>query len=299
VTAARTVDWEHHLDVIDMIAELVDRHQHREHYTLDESVLGYQLGRDHVVRAPSLLAQLEHANPSGEGEERSGGGYESRPPARIEALDTFMLIDQEASRWVRDWKIDDAGLSTIECVRKVGALLPQMDRCHRHKPLRKAGAVTCCEWHSAEHDVRRWWAQARIVAGWDVPAWRPDATCPLCEERGTLRVRFLSKVAVCTSCREIWDPSTISLLADHIREQTFTVRELARTPECGRMVDWEPERLTVLCPRCGSSRCRRALAIWLSCSRGEHLAGPAQLDGARFCRHCGTRAAGTTTRSAS
>lgn len=264
MTAARQVDWEHHVDVIDMIAELVDRHRHREHYTRDLTAgLGYRLGQDHVVDAPPLLQQLEAATPSpaGDTEAAAGGGFKSQPAAHVESIDTLILVDREASRWVREWKIDDAGLTTLDCVRKVGALMPRMDRCHRHKPARRGdGTVACCTWHAAEADVRRWWVQARIVAGWDSPAWRPDATCPMCDQRGTLRVRLSAKAAVCVECRDTWDPSTISHLADHIRAETFTVRAAGRVEPC-----WCPwpspiDRMGALCARCGSARCHRAVA---------------------------------------
>lgn len=265
MTAHAHTAWDQHqLDPIDMITELVDRHRHREHYTLDGHVNGYRLGRDHVVEAPPLLAQLEQATPtSAGGETEGGGGFKSQPAAHLESVDTLIQVDKEASRYVREHGDDDAGMSTRECVRRVGALMASMDRCHRHRGLRTAGRIACCQWHAVEHDVRRWWAQARIVAGWDSPAWRPDATCPLCGERGGLRVRLSAKAGICTECRETWDPSSIGLLADHIRAETFAGRADRRPVACGRLDDWEPEDLGVLCPKCGSSRCQRALAARL------------------------------------
>jgi hypothetical protein len=70
-----------------------------------------------------------------------------------------------------------------------------------------------------ERDIRRWWTQARIVTGWDSPAWRPDNTCPLCGVRGGLRVKLADQSGFCTECGETWTPETIALLADHIRSE--------------------------------------------------------------------------------
>lgn len=240
-----------HTHVLDLIAELTRPHQHREHYTTDP-VAGTRWTRDHITRVPPLLTQLEHASPSGEGEDRSSGGYESRPTARLEALDTLVWIDREASAWVRELGWDDPS-STAACVQLLGGLMAGMDRCDHRRPR-------CCPAHALEGDVRRWWAQARIVAGWDSPAWRPDATCPICAVRGSLRIRLSAKAGLCVDCRETWGPDTIGLLADHIRAESVQVRVLARDPEpCWCPWPTPVEFLGPLCPRCGSARCHRAV----------------------------------------
>lgn len=75
----------------------------------------------------------------------------------------------------------------------------------------------CCTAHHIEADVRRWWRQARIISGWDSPTYRPFATCPVCEKRKGLRINLGAQTAVCVECRTVWEPSTIGLLAEHVR----------------------------------------------------------------------------------
>lgn len=269
---AAPLPWDHNdLDVHDMVSELTRIHTHREHYVVQHGATTY--GRHHQTKVPALLDQLEHGVPSGRGDERSGAGYESRPAARLETLDALILIDHEASRWVRQYGHDDAGMTTVECVTKIGSLIPSLDKCNRRKPVRHAGQIICCGWHSAEHDVRRWWTQARIVAGWDNAAWRPDATCPICGVRGGLRVRFSANVAMCVgrsegddgrrvACGETWDPSTIYLLARHIREESFNSRP-GRPEPCWCPFPTPVDRMGPLCRVCGSARCHRAISAGL------------------------------------
>lgn len=210
MTAARQGAWEHEVDVVDMVAELTRPYQHREHYTTVTGATSY--GRDHVTKTPSLIHQLQHAAPTGEGLGR-GGGYESRPVARLEALDALTRIDLEAARWVRNLGDDDPG-STTACLRRLSSLLPSTQRCGSRSKM-----PGCCTWHEIERDVRRWWTQARIVTGWDQPAWRPDSTCPGCGVRGSLRIRLEDRAGLCVECRETWDASSYQVLADHVRSE--------------------------------------------------------------------------------
>lgn len=183
-----------------MITELTSHHSHREHYTV--RVDGRWQPGDHRTMVPPLLVQLLNT-PAAANEVQAGpmqGSYGSRPTARIEALDCLVRIDMEASRWLRDLGQDDP-VDTIRVVRQLGGML-------RGQPL-----VTRRE---LERDVRRWWTQARIVTGWDSPAWRPDNTCPLCSVRGGLRVKLGDQTALCIECGETWTSDQIGLLADHI-----------------------------------------------------------------------------------
>lgn len=84
------------------------------------------------------------------------------------------------------------------------------------RPTRK---VWCCTAHHIEHDVRYWWRQARIIAGWDSPTYRPFATCPACTARGGLRINLSTHTAVCVDCRTVWEPTSIGLLAEHVRQE--------------------------------------------------------------------------------
>lgn len=260
MTAAPKIDWSEHLDVIDMVAELVDRHHQSEHYTRDAAPGRTVWSSNHVVTAPPLLDQLQQATPTSAGDNETGGaGFRSQPAAHLESLDTLMLVDREASLWVRQHGHDDAGMTTVECVRRVGALMASMTRCHRHRPLRQNQQVICCPWHRAEGDVRRWWTQARIVAGWDTPTWRPDATCPMCDARGTLRIRLSAKAGLCVECRDTWDPSTIEHLAMHVMQETTQRQAASRVQPCWCPYPTPVDRIGQLCPACGSARCHRAV----------------------------------------
>jgi uncharacterized protein (DUF983 family) len=231
------------MDLVDYVRELTEPHQHREHFTIRRGHTWY--GQDHTTRVPSLLVQLEYATPTGQGEERANTGYASRPAGRLEALATLTTIDLEVSAWVRDLGEDDP-TSTAACLRLLSSLMPSADPVTRRHVLR---------------DVRRWWTQARVVTGWDSPAWRPDNTCPMCGERGSLRVRWADKAALCTECRETWDEANIGLLADHIRAESQRMSE-PRAPREPCRCPWPKPvvaDLSALCPWCGSARCVHAL----------------------------------------
>lgn len=238
------------LDVVDMLAELTRPHRHRETYTTDP-INGTRWTRHHNTRVPSLIHQLEHASPSGEGLGR-GGSYESRPVARVEALDVLVTIDHTAARWVRTLGEDDPG-TTSDVLRVLGGLIPGAETCNR--PHTKPG---CCTRHDIEHDVRRWYTQARIVTGWDTPPWRPDVTCPNCDKRGGLRIRLSDRSGMCVECRESWDPSGYQQLADHVRAESMS-RLGARVEPCWCPWPTPVDRIGELCRRCASGRCHRAV----------------------------------------
>jgi hypothetical protein len=154
----------------------------------------------HTTQAPALLDQLNDAQSTGDGT-NGAGGYKSRPAAWLEPVDTLALIDREASAWVRNLGDDDPN-STKACVLRVHGLWASASDDDKKR---------------IEGDVRRWWAQARVIAGWDSVAWRPDNTCPMCNERRSLRVKLGDQIAFCVDCRETWDDTNIGLLAEHIR----------------------------------------------------------------------------------
>ncbi|WP_157432593.1 hypothetical protein [Aeromicrobium sp. Root472D3] len=68
-----------------------------------------------------------------------------------------------------------------------------------------------------------------MLTGWDSPAWRPNNTCPLCGVKGGLRIRLDHHTGTCMDCRQTWDPSTIGLLADHIRVENHEDEETSAT----------------------------------------------------------------------
>lgn len=195
------------LDLFDLIRELTENHQHRELYFRKKKP------RYHITNNPSLLEQLGDAiEPKASVESGTARPAASKPSAALDAIDTLIRIDTEAARWLRHLGEDDPG-NTTTCVRHLGALAVSAEHCGR-KPR-----GDCCTYHAIERDTRRWWTWARIITRWDLPAWQPDNTCPLCGNRGTLRVRVTEKLATCIDCRETWDDTTIALLADHIRTE--------------------------------------------------------------------------------
>ena len=187
------------LDIHDHVEQLTRTHTHREPYTHRN---GAQLSMfTHLTMVPALIDQLDQADTSKKGDVGGSAGYTSRPAASIEAIDTLMFIDDEAARWVRKLGEDDPG-DTKACIIRVHAL-------HASTTGTQRGDI--------ERAVKRWWSQARITSGWDSPAWRPDNTCPVCEQRRSLRIKLADQMGFCVECRSMWLPEEIGLLADWIR----------------------------------------------------------------------------------
>lgn len=186
------------LDIHDHIEQLTQHHAHREPYTKRRGQETWTA--NHLTMVPPLIDQLDQPNAS-KGDVGSAAGYSSRPAASIEAIDTLMFIDHEAATWVRKLGEDDPG-NTKACIRRVHALHASQDG-----PTKS----------DIERAVKRWWSQARITSGWDSPAWRPDNTCPVCEQRRSLRIKLGDQIGFCVECRSMWDSTEIGLLADWIR----------------------------------------------------------------------------------
>lgn len=218
------------LDIHDWVEELTRTHAHREPYVRKDGGVTWTAG--HVTSVPPLVLQLIGAAPAGSGDQ-TGATPHSKPAARIEALDTVMLIDDEAGRWFARLgenqppgdRLDPRtqrpvpGTGTIARVTRLHALHASAPRCSRTHGRRDDAGAWCCLAHRLEHDVRRWWQQARIVTGWDSPAYRPHATCPVCEHRGGLRINLGMRAGMCVECRSLWSPEEIGLLAEHIRTE--------------------------------------------------------------------------------
>lgn len=237
----------HRPDLADIITELTTTHTHREPYTI-RTTNGWET-RHHTTRVPSLIQQLwDNDTPSAAAEEGPRPGYKSKPAARLDALDTATRIDLDASAWIRDLGEDDHHTDTAACIRQLWSLAVSADDSTRRE---------------VETDIRRWWTRARIVTGWDSPAWQPDATCPSCAERGTLRIRLSDQIGMCTNdaCRAVWEPDVIGLLADHIRAESAAGRAVRDAQDsCWCPIPAPPvDDLGHLCPRCGSWACTHAL----------------------------------------
>ncbi len=219
-------------DIHTVFEQLTRTHSHRERYEIRQGLTLWT--KDHVTEVPALIHQLLGAVPAGSREESgSSGGAKSKPAARIEAIDTAMLIDDEASRWLYRLRIDDpnerlnprTGLPNpaprASTAHATIAVLNRLHGAHASADSDNQRAI--------ERDARSWWHQARVITGWDSPSWRPNNTCPMCEQRRSLRINLILQAGLCVECREVWDSTTIGLLADHIRSENEDL--LADTPE--------------------------------------------------------------------
>ncbi len=239
------------MELVDYVRELTLAHSHAERYQVRNGTRWFS--KTHHTKVPSLMAQLwSNDIPSATAEEGPRPGFASRPAARLDALDAAVRIDLEATRWITDLGEQPRRLDTADTITQLHGLSASADRVTQK---------------AIERDVRRWWTQARIVTGWDSPAWTPDNTCPQCGERGTLKVKLADGIGMCThdACRVTWDKTTIGLLADHIREES----DAERKPRVGRGPCWCPWPMPIvpdlsrLCPSCGSVRCHHALGLRL------------------------------------
>lgn len=240
-------------DLHAMVDQLVTTHTQREPYRVPGGGTGVGFVAHHRVRVPSLIDQLLEPAPGGKGE-MGGSEAQARPAVRVEAHDTIELIAAEAGEWLdtlgavipgnaimassRLAVVRGSGAKrTLVLLRSLHAGLPGDDRCGRTHGARitvedpaddsdegesrleklPSRREWCCRSHEIEADVRRWWHQARIIAGWDSPTYRPFATCPVCSDRQGLRISLGSHTGVCVKCRTVWGPETIGLLADHVR----------------------------------------------------------------------------------
>jgi hypothetical protein len=230
-------------DVHDMVNELTRDHGHRQRYTVSDK--GTIWNRAHITDVPALVNQLLGATPGGSKDEAGAGAAKSKPAARIEAIDTLMLIDDEAARWIRRLGHDDpgdkldpttkrpiSGSGTIACIQLLHGLHASTETCGRTTPTKSPGGrPTCCTRHTIEHDIRRWWQQARIITGWDTASYRPFNTCPVCEHRGGLRINVVIQAGFCVECRSVWSADDIGLLAEHIRAENGEDADVTRPRE--------------------------------------------------------------------
>jgi hypothetical protein len=201
------------LDIHDHIRELTTEHSHREPYYLD----GETRQLHHWTKVPALVVQLQGARDvlGSEGEQGGRGAPTSKPATRLEAIDMLALIRRESNVWLVFLGLTATPPDTINRLSRLHGLYPSTEVC---SPDKDKHTGSCCQRGQLERDVKSWWHQARIVTGWDMPAFKPrGATCPVCEKKGTLRVKVDGALCVEDTCRTIWDATEVGLLAEHIR----------------------------------------------------------------------------------
>jgi hypothetical protein len=163
-----------------------------------------RLRRVWIVTLPSLLDQLAQAIRPGESyveDETTRGAFASRPAARLDAVDRFLAIEAGAAMWCAtarlQLRVDPAGN-----IRALVGAAPNLDS-GRQRDLRS--------------DLRAWRTWAATVTGWEHPPHVPRAPCPLCDAKGTLRMRLDRNTACCMACGSAWDVTNIGLLTEHIK----------------------------------------------------------------------------------
>jgi hypothetical protein len=255
-------------DVVEMVRELCEPSAHQVRYEVDQVAQlpvrrskgkarrrkagrgAMKAPRYHRNVFPPLFEQLYASiEQSGSAEAGVSRPASSRPTARLDAIDTANRIDTQVDVWlnrldVTAVRIDHgrpAGTALTESevklqesigrLRHLASLGPSLKFCGRPSPVRApvSREVTCCACHELEVDISKWWTWARVVTGWDTPAWQPANTCPLCGLRGSIRIRLEEQRATCINdaCRETWDNATIGLLAEHIRRENNDTEESA------------------------------------------------------------------------
>jgi hypothetical protein len=211
--------------VQDYVDALTKTTTHHERYTIrttnHDGTSTWITGRHRTTSQP-LIHQLEAAIYTTTAESGTRAGFESKPSARIDALDALTRIEAGTLDWLKR-----LGLKSPVTLTPAG---PIFDLC---QALQRAAANAG---PAILRDVRSWWITARTITGWDSPAWRPRSSCPLCAKTGGLRIRLDAQTGHCLECGEVWDHTTIGLLADHIRSEnheadTRTADQLEPDPD--------------------------------------------------------------------
>ncbi|NCT90241.1 hypothetical protein GXB85_04640 [Cellulomonas sp. APG4] len=185
----------------DRVDDLTRPSTTREHQPVWNRAKGRFDHRPHVVEHPSLVEQLERAVGGTTGPSNSAGAYESKPAARMDALDALTSMKAEAARVV-SYLLREQPRALVPNLQLLAARAHDLDA----DDLRYVDAL-----------VLGWWGRARVTTGWDSPAWRPHVRCMACDRLDSLRVRTEPLVAACLSCGAAWDASNIGILGNHIQ----------------------------------------------------------------------------------
>jgi hypothetical protein len=191
------------------VKALVEPRRHTEPYKAKLPGTRKQRWYGHVTSQPSLLDALrEGGAPAGsdEGESSSGSNFESQPPGAFDCFSRLMAIEAGSAWWVSvglRQPLRDGAEDNLRALVGLAA-----DPATRDVDLRDLAA-----------DVARFHRWASVLAGWERPPRALRASCPLCEKRGSLRVRVLEREGMCLHCGATWDRVTIGVLADHVRAE--------------------------------------------------------------------------------
>lgn len=233
------------------VTALVEPRRHVESYKAKITGTRKQRWYGHVTVQPPLLDQLHDGGAPPAGDEGGSGGssFESQPPGAFDCFDRLLAIEAGAAWWVsvgfrrpfRRLDPDDrctCGTSLPDCEQLLGPVLVGWSRvhccsdCRHHDPqaqlkdnlrqlvgLATGPGVRDVDLRDLAADVARFHRWASVLAGWEQPPRALRASCPLCEKRGTLRVRALEREGMCVHCGGTWDRATIGILAEHVRAE--------------------------------------------------------------------------------
>lgn len=183
-----------HIQIGDNVADLTEPYVSRTSYLID--------GRQHwhTLTMPSLIDQLTTTTEPTTGAGNDGHNTPgSKPTARLQAIDLLADIRFKVRAELESVNIAVTKQLAVDLRHLVGAPWTP--------PQAKTVARLTGSWITA----------ARYITDLEIPPKTPNGPCPVCDTRGTLRVRFDSWTAFCVECRAMWEPSTIGLLAEHIR----------------------------------------------------------------------------------
>jgi hypothetical protein len=265
-------------EIADYADELTDSRRNTERIATTDKHRHRRVRDVWVTKHPSLLQQLEYAVEPGETlletEETTGGGtsFESRPAARLDAINELQRIQRETAAWCVRARVSVRGTPTGNVRALVGA----------------AALMGSTDQRALAADLRRWRTAAATITGWERPPVAPRTTCPICAARNTIRVRLDEKTGLCVACGETWDSETVGLLAEHIRlDGARTTRDAAalraravaarRAHDAARAGHERKPDLPYICPGCGTRPCRNLTR----CPKTAKITDVRSLPGAR------------------
>lgn len=197
--------------------------------------------RLHTVTHPPLLDQIEQTvTGTTTGGQVYHSAYGSKPAGRLDCLAYLHRLDHQS----RD-------LATRHHI--------EPDQPLRNRLLGLSAAIG----DRPHHQVKSWWATARVLTQHDSPPFAPNVPCPECDMRGSLRVRFDPKVATCVECHGVWDEDEgrfgrLALWCEWAGEHLNGARHLlgrARADELGVEHGYdEALGYVVVCPDCEFER---------------------------------------------